>query len=218
MVTSLTIVAPTDWKINEHAIAIERTASVLPFQTKKLLLAPAPPTVGFTGEWRCMPAWMPSGKWSRRDYSRFMIIGLADFIDTNAIINVQWDGYGVNADRWTDEFLEYDYIGAPWPLRLTRGPDSRVGNGGFSLRSKRWLQAGKSAPAYAGEPEDVFCCQKYRTHYLAQRCRIAPLDLALRFSIENCCPEYPVWPSGNSFGFHRWHNPDRHRYRINVPD
>jgi hypothetical protein len=147
-----------------------------------------------------------------------MIAGLVDYVDTDVVVTVQSDGYGVHADRWTLEFLDYDYIGSPWPPWLTPALDARVGNGGFSLRSRRWLQAGRSAPSYAGEPEDVFCCQKHRTHYLGQGCRIAPLEIAVRFSIEHPCPEYPDWPSCNSFGFHQWHNPDRDPYRLDVDD
>ncbi len=38
-----------------------------------------------------------------------------------------------------DKFLYYDYIGAPWPLD-TNSNKSRVGNGGFSLRTKRIME------------------------------------------------------------------------------
>ena len=38
-----------------------------------------------------------------------------------------------------DNFLYYDYIGAPWPLD-NNGNKSRVGNGGFSLRTKNIME------------------------------------------------------------------------------
>jgi len=38
-----------------------------------------------------------------------------------------------------DKFLYYDYIGAPWPLD-NNSNKSRVGNGGFSLRTKRIME------------------------------------------------------------------------------
>ena len=214
MIQSLTVVAPTSLRINAHAIAIQRTAALIPIPTRMLLLVPTAPTVPFAGEWRPIPDWMPDGKWSIQDFCEFLIHGLADHIETDACITVHWDGYAVHADRWTDEFLEYDYIGAPWPPSIEPDPALRVGNGGFSLRSRRWLDAGRSAPAYAGEGEDVFCCRKHLGHYQARGCRVAPMDLALRFSVEHQIPEHPAWPTSNSFGFHGWFHPDRDQYRI----
>jgi len=211
---TITIVAATNIRINEHAIAINRTASNVPHPVFKLLLSPKRPTVLFSGKWHPNPEWMPNGHWTKQDYSRFMLWGLADFIKTEICIVVQWDGYGVHSDRWTDEFLKYDYIGAPWPTRLTT-PNYRVGNGGFSLRSKRWLETGKTiTSAYAGEPEDVFCCRRYLKHYQAYGCQVAPIDLALQFSIECDIDEHPNWQSSRSFGFHSWFNSDRKKYRI----
>ena len=40
-----------------------------------------------------------------------------------------------NKDNVIDTFLEYDYVGAPWP-NSHRTNDLNVGNGGFSLRTK----------------------------------------------------------------------------------
>jgi hypothetical protein len=197
---SITIVAPTYPRINQHAVAIERTASVLPHPAQKLLIAPAAPTVPFGGQWRAVPDWMPGGKWEMQDFCRFLLTGLARHIDTDFALLVQWDGYGIKPEYWTDDFLDYDYIGAPWP------PDGeqRVGNGGFSLRSKKWLECGLTAPGYQGEPEDVFCCRKHLKHYLDNGCKVAPLELALRFSTEGRCPEHGTWPQVESFGFHKY--------------
>jgi hypothetical protein len=97
---------------------------------------------------------------------------------------------------------------------MVSNPLGRVGNGGFSLRSKRWLEAGKAAPPHEGEPEDVFCCQKYLDHYLHCGCRVAPIDLAQKFSIEHKIPEYAEWSVRDSFGFHGWFGQDRESYRI----
>ena len=35
-----------------------------------------------------------------------------------------------------EDYLEYDYIGAPWPENIQINPNVRVGNGGLSLRSR----------------------------------------------------------------------------------
>ena len=68
---------------------------------------------------------------------------------------IQDDGHIVNPSLWDEEFLKYDYIGLPWPfedswiekqLKEQRPiirkvyPKNRVGNGGFSLRSRKFLE------------------------------------------------------------------------------
>ena len=75
---------------------------------------------------------------SREAYSTLMLKGLARHVESSHALVVQWDGYVVNPDAWTGEFLACDYIGAPWPWG---SEGSRVGNGGFSLRSRRLLDA-----------------------------------------------------------------------------
>lgn len=70
------------------------------------------------------------------EYASVMLNEVANHVNTNHAMYVQWDGMADNASLWTDEFLEYDYIGAPWPWR----PEGQnIGNGGFSLRSKKLL-------------------------------------------------------------------------------
>src|SRR6187549_1393747 len=67
---------------------------------------------------------------TRDDYSRLMLKGLGAHVGTSHALVVQWDGYVVNPDAWTDAFLDFDYCGAPWPWG---DENRRVGNGGFSL-------------------------------------------------------------------------------------
>lgn len=131
---------------------------------------------------------------SREDYSRFVIKELADFIHTDFVLLVQWDGFVVNPAAWSDDFLEHDYIGARWPDR-TDG--LTVGNGGFSLRSKRLLLALRD-PVVVPEPlEDVAICRTFRRHLeAAHGIRFAPEDVADRFSFE--ATAFRTLP----FGFH----------------
>ena len=49
-------------------------------------------------------------------YSNFILKDLLPYINTTHLIIVQSDAMIVNADSWSDEFLNYDYIGAPCPL------------------------------------------------------------------------------------------------------
>jgi hypothetical protein len=74
------------------------------------------------------------------DYSEFVIKELANYFTTSHVLMAQWDGFIWQTAMWSNEFLQYDYIGAPWPDKfLVKGIPRHfnVGNGGFSLRSRR---------------------------------------------------------------------------------
>jgi hypothetical protein len=128
-----------------------------------------------------------------------MLTGLVDHVDTNHCLIVQWDGHVVNPSRWDPQFLEHDYIGASWP-QFGDGQD--VGNGGFSLRSRRLLQACRSPDFMTGHPEDVAIGRRNRAWLEAQGLRFASRELADTFSSERAsAPE-------RTFGFHGvWHMP-----------
>lgn len=131
-------------------------------------------------------------------YNAFILKELNSYINTNFAMIVQWDGFPVNVEKWSDEFLEYDYIGAPWPW------NGGVGNGGFSLRSKKLLTACeemfKDYPEEITEPEDHLICNTFRNIYSEQYgIKFAPIDVAYRFSTEN-----GDYNQHKSFGFHDW--------------
>ena len=80
------------------------------------------------------------------NYNRFIVFDLHKYIETEFALIIQDDGFVTGPNQWRKEFLDYDYIGAPWPLptddfsyRDPFGNLIRVGNGGFSLRSKKIL-------------------------------------------------------------------------------
>jgi len=74
------------------------------------------------------------------EYSRFMLMDVPAHINTDFCLAVQEDGWVINTNNWRDEFLQYDYIGAPWTTTAQGKDDSwRVGNGGVSLRSKKLM-------------------------------------------------------------------------------
>jgi Protein of unknown function (DUF5672)/SEC-C motif len=132
---------------------------------------------------------------SRDAYSRFVIKDLHAFIETDFALLVQWDGFVVNAAAWSDDFLEYDYIGAKW---IFHDDGHNVGNGGFSLRSKRLLEALRDPHVVPGdENEDDAICRTYRA-YLEQTHGVcfAPEAVADRFAFEAS-----YWTSP-PFGFH----------------
>lgn len=57
---------------------------------------------------------------------------------TSHVLLMEWDAGLRNIECWSDEFLQYDYIGAPWVFSLgLRYRKHTVGNGGFLLMSKK---------------------------------------------------------------------------------
>jgi hypothetical protein len=146
-------------------------------------------------------------------YSEFIIYKLHKYINTDYVLIVQNDGFVINADMWDDEFFEYDYIGAPFPIpkegddisyRSPFGELIRVGNGGFSLRSKRILELASELGLewksyYNFWNEDGFFAVHNRHIYEEHGCVFAPIEVAAKFSHEQ-----PVKETANikPFGFH----------------
>tara|TARA_R110002049_G_scaffold205648_1_gene376158 strand:+ start:168 stop:1547 length:1380 start_codon:yes stop_codon:yes gene_type:complete len=121
-------------------------------------------------------------------YSEFMIKELYKYVDTDFVLIIQYDGFVLNPNRWTNTYLEYDYIGAPvfWGM----------GNGGFSLRSKTLLNVlANDDTIVEFHPEDLKICKTYRPQLEAKGIKFAPTEIAQRFSVEN-----NTW--NGQFGFH----------------
>jgi len=154
------------------------------------------------------------------DYNRFVLFELGKSILTSHALIVQSDSYVLDADAWDSRFLEFDYIGAPWPVRADAyrdpwGRPQRVGNGGFSLRSKRLMQLPSivevpydvnSSDFYqhmnAGlNSEDGNICVHNRHIFESHGCVFAPIEIASRFSREL---EIIGLDQSATFGFHRY--------------
>jgi hypothetical protein len=132
-------------------------------------------------------------------YSEFMLCCLVDHVDTSHCLVVQWDGHVIDAKHWRPEFLDYDFIGASWP-QFADGHD--VGNGGFSLRSRRLMAASQAADFRLSHPEDVAIARTNRSRLEEQGMRFAPRTLADSFSAER------TGDPKSSFGYHGvWHMP-----------
>ncbi len=131
------------------------------------------------------------------DYSQYVLKGMAPLLDTSHMLLIQWDGFVRDAQLWTDDFLAFDYIGAPWVSGELAG---QVGNGGFTLRSRKLLQALQSEHLEAHNPEDL--CLAITHRETLQRdfgIRFADLPTAQRFA----CERGPWRPA---FGFHAMFN------------
>ncbi len=144
------------------------------------------------------------------DYSRFVLERLPDLVPDEVVMVFQWDGFIIDPHLWSEDFLAHDYIGAPWPTPIA-SPCGRVGNGGFSLRSRRLMEAALTLPPRPLDyPED-----RHLIDHLPQLesagIRVAPLELARRFAIEHH-PPYPtkdperLAPPFEVLGFHGWCN------------
>ena len=131
---------------------------------------------------------------SGADYSQFVLRQLPAYIRTSHVLITQWDGFVADPGAWTDEFLVHDYVGAVWP---DAPPGCSVGNGGFSLRSRRMLAAGLDPRLTQLHPEDQALCVTYRSQLMSRHgISFAPPALARRFAFEN------ETPRGPTFGFH----------------
>jgi len=152
-------------------------------------------------------------------YSHFCIADLVQYVDTDFVLVVQYDGFVLNPDSWREEFLNYDYIGAPWlvddwavktfdlPHELLGS--RMVGNGGFSLRSKKFLETSaqlmREGKIPQPQPEDVALCAWHRNLLEDRGISFAPVGVASDFSIEGEVRTYDA-----QFGFHgfSWTNID----------
>ena len=124
---------------------------------------------------------------SFRDYNEIMLKHIWPYIDTEHIIFAQWDAMAYDRTKWTDDFLSYDYIGAVWPW----APEGQnVGNGGFSLRSRKLLLAAKDAriQLHKGRKfieEDAVQCVDHRAILEKEYdIKFAPVNVAQQFSHE----------------------------------
>lgn len=134
-------------------------------------------------------------------YNKFEVLELYKYFDTTHCLLIQHDGFVMRPFSWTDEFLRYDYIGAPWR-------DGVVGNGGFSLRSKKFCKLTSRLIGEDGNyaPGDVFVCREHRYILEFAGANFAPEAIARRFSWE-LDDKYPAFE--NQFGFHGMHTLER---------
>lgn len=122
-----------------------------------------------------------------RDYKEWCVWRLTRFpkyvslIPTEHILNIEPDARIVRPKAWRNGFLSYDYIGAKWDA-------GDVGNGGFTLISKKFLKAlsdCKINPTIEEcYPCDFTMCRKLRRYMESKGCRYAPAEIADLFANE----------------------------------
>lgn len=134
-----------------------------------------------------------------KEYEKIVLQTTVDYLKLDHYLVIQYDGFVLDANRFDPHFLDFDYIGAPWPHL----DNNNVGNGGFSLRSRRLMEAVAENVELKNEndPEDIFICRSIRGMLESKYdVKFPPQELAQRFSFEM------PFQTRQTFGFHGVHN------------
>ena len=148
---------------------------------------------------------------------------LHERFDTEYVLGIHGDGFPLR--RGVEAFVgPYDYIGAPWgPASWYTNlvfphPKYSVGNGGFSLRSKRLCEMASSCyrrkyrlmPYCYGLVDDVYYCKVLpRFEKACRRTMVyAPPEVAGRFAFESS-REFYARNGEMPLGFHAAHGFDQ---------
>lgn len=165
-----------NYKTDEHAEAIRKSCEGIDFGDVKLIQ---------------LSVIVDVDSWNKA-----VIYELYKYVDTAFCLFIHHDGYVINPELWNDNWLDYDYIGAPWPLpmddysyRTPEGELIRVGNS-VGLRSKEILEAptelGLEWRSYYGNTnEDGFLTVHNRKILEDNGIVFAPLEVAKYFSKEH---------------------------------
>lgn len=177
---NVTLIALTNQKFEEHKKAIDKSCEKIDFGGVKLIW-----------DEKCNSI----DEWNRR-----IIFDLWKYVDTDYAMLIHADGYIINPHCWDNNWLNYDYIGAPWPLPIDdysyRDPEGnivRVGNS-VSLRSKSLLLAPtfhefEWKSYYGNTNEDGYLCVHNKPALEALGLKFAPLEVAKYFSKEHTIQE-----------------------------
>lgn len=171
---NVTLIALTNKDFKGHKSAIDKSCKDINFGAVKLIW-----------DEKCTSI----DEWNRR-----IIQDLWKYVDTTHALLIHADGYVISPLMWRDSWLDYDYIGAPWPLprddysyRDERGELQRVGNS-VSLRSLKLMHLASTRPwksYYGNTNEDGFICCHNRKWLENQGMKFAPLEVAKHFSKEH---------------------------------
>jgi len=148
---------------------------------------------------------------SYEQFSIFCLKDLKDYVDTEFVMLIQWDGFILHPESWNTEFLNYDYIGSPWVVKDWSINDFGfpeelrgslvVGNGGFSIRSKKFIEFSSELFSLGliknYHPEDIAISVWYKILFNNGGIKFAPPELARKFALEGT--DFPLI---NQFGFH----------------
>ena len=225
---NVTLLALTSVEIEEHQMSLKISSQNIEFGAVKLLSSSLPEKKYSDIEYVSIPPMNRSGN------NRFLMKDLHKYFETSHCLFIQADSFVVNADLWKEEFLEFDYIGAPWPNKIQMNPSSTnilssifigspglpgpipvlymkencVGGGGFSLRSRKLLKTiakiNYDSLKFPIKNEDLMICHYLYKEMIDKGIRFAPPKLAAQFAMEGWHHLYGQ--NANSvFGFHAKH-------------
>ena len=104
---------------------------------------------------------------------------------TPKVLLAQTDSWICNGAReHLQDFLQYDYVGAPWPDFKTFCPKKPVGNGGFSLRDREAMLRITRSSHSNWHPEDAYFCS-----HLQDSEKLPSKEQAMHFAREQFSPE-----------------------------
>jgi hypothetical protein len=150
------------------------------------------------------------------EWNKAIVFDLGEHIHTSHALLIHPDGGIGNPDAWRNEWLEYDYIGSPWPLpeddisyKDINGVVQRVGNS-VSLRSKKLMDLPKKLgmewkPFHGFTNEDGYICVNMRHVFEENGCKFAPFEEAVKFGCETFLPEH-IELDKYPFVYHRNNN------------
>jgi len=204
---NITLIALSSVRIPETIEALQYSCRSISFGSVKLVSHTKPKNLPTNIEYEYIDRMSNIDQWN---YS--VIYKLGKYINTDYAILIHDNGYIIHPECWRKEFLDYDYIGAPWPLpsddysfRDIKGEIIRVGNS-VSLRSKRLIDLPVQLklewkPFHGYYNEDGYICVNYRHKYLEHEMKFANINVAKYFSHETLIPEtVGIKP----FAFHRF--------------
>src|SRR5271170_4624211 len=150
----------------------------------------------------CRPRFHIVPDWpDKLGWARAMWFEVPPLLRTRQTLNIQWDSWIWDAAMWRDEFLSYDYIGAPWWYK----DGKNVGNSGFgmvSTRLRRFICDRRGTFPCDTSAEDDLLCRSYRPVLEGIGFSWAPEWVAHDFSFECRRPG----PKTRHFGFHALFN------------
>lgn len=188
---NITLLAATSVEIDMTQLALRISFRNIKFGAVKLLSSSLPKKKYSDIEYISIPTIN-----NIADYNRLIIEDLHKYFGTSHCLVVQPDSFVVDSDLWKDEFLKFDYIGAPWSEKLQINPNlvldmknNCVGNGGFSLRSRKLVEnTAKINYESLNLPfknEDIIICHYLYEQMVQKGIRFATPEVAAKFSIEN---------------------------------
>ncbi len=206
---NVTLIAMTSVKIKPTIKAMEYSMRGVKFADAVLITHEKPDDLPDTIQYKHIDKLDNIDKFN---YS--MVYDLYKYVDTDFALIVHYDGFVVNPDMWKEEFLQYDYIGSPWPLppeddkityRDINGNLCRVGNS-VSIRSRRLMELPDRIkmpwePFHGWYNEDGFICCNNKHIFEQYGMKFAPLEVAIQFGQEAMLPE---GEGIRSFVFHKW--------------